>query len=90
MVLSKTTPRQGRYFKMIPAVFLYLLYLGTLVALRGQIEKGNISPAVGAWPLHGFMLLCVVCIGYWSAIASFLSPVLTPIYKTVTKVKGSK
>lgn len=54
--LSKTNPRQGRYFKMIPAILLYIVYLVSLNAARGAVEDGKISVWLGMWGVHGVFL----------------------------------
>ena len=50
--LSKTKPRQGRYARIIPAVFLYVFYLSMLNAGRGYIEDGVLDSQIGLIPIH--------------------------------------
>ncbi|MFK0569553.1 LPS export ABC transporter permease LptF [Endozoicomonas sp.] len=54
--LSQVNPRQGRYVKLLPGVFLYLLYLALLMSGRGAMEDGRLSPDIGLWPIHGLFL----------------------------------
>ncbi|MCV6614410.1 MAG: LptF/LptG family permease, partial [Cellvibrionaceae bacterium] len=67
--LSKTNPRQGRYFKMIPAIILYIVYLVALNAGRGAAEDGKISVWLGLWGMHGvFLAIAIVLMaapGWW-------------------------
>ena len=49
--LAATDPRRGRYTKMIPAIFLYMMYLVALSAVRGAIEDGKV-PALALWVVH--------------------------------------
>ena len=36
--LSKASPREGRYKRVLPALLLFCLYLGLLIASRGAID----------------------------------------------------
>lgn len=65
--LAKVNPRQGRFFKLIPAIFLYMLYLGLLIASRGQMDKGKL-PIFVFWIIH-FIFFCLGLIFlYWDVI----------------------
>jgi len=50
--MSQTNPRSGRYGKIFPAVFLYILYLLALNAARGALEEGSLPAALGLWWVH--------------------------------------
>lgn len=50
--LSSTSPRQGRYVKMLPAIILYMVYLGVLSGVRGAIEAGKWPIVPGLWAVH--------------------------------------
>jgi len=54
--LSKTSPRQGRYSKLAIALLLYITYTNLLNVARAWLTKGDISPLVGLWWVHGIML----------------------------------
>lgn len=58
--LSRTTPRQGRYGKLIVAVVGYVAYMNLLVASRSWIEHGKVSPLIGVWWVHALLLLLVI------------------------------
>ena len=60
--LSQVNPRQGRFFKMLPAIILMILYLGLLIWGRTALEKGRIPSEVGLWWVHAL----------FSFIAAFL------------------
>jgi lipopolysaccharide export system permease protein len=51
--LSRTNPRQGRYLKLLPAIIIYLIYLGTLIAARGAMDAGKWPILPGLWLVHG-------------------------------------
>lgn len=55
--LSRVSPRQGRYLKLLPGILLYLLYLSLLLSGRGAIEDGRLPVSIGLWPVHGVFLL---------------------------------
>lgn len=54
--LSSTSPRRGRYVKMLPAIILYMLYLGALSGVRGAVEAGNWPVMPGLWIVHPLFL----------------------------------
>ena len=51
--LSRVSPRQGRFAKMVPAVFLYILYFGLLLVSRDLLAAGDIPAFLGLWWVHG-------------------------------------
>ncbi|MFD1261279.1 LPS export ABC transporter permease LptF [Entomomonas asaccharolytica] len=65
--LAKVNPRQGRFFKLIPAIFLYMLYLGLLIAARGQMDKGKLSIWF-FWVIHFIFLSIALILLYWDTI----------------------
>lgn len=50
--LSRTNPRQGRYLKMLPAILIYLVYLGALIGVRGAMDSGKWPLIPGLWGIH--------------------------------------
>lgn len=60
--LSQVNPRQGRFFKMLPAIILMILYLGMMIWGRTALEKGRIPSELGLWWIHAL----------FSIIAAFL------------------
>lgn len=57
VALGKADPRQGRYFKLLPAVLLYLLYLVLLNVVRDKLTAGKLPLFPGMWPIHILFLL---------------------------------
>jgi len=51
--LSQVNPRQGRFFKMLPAIILLITYLGLLIWGRTALEKQIIPLQYGMWWVHG-------------------------------------
>lgn len=62
---SRTDPRRGRYAKMLPAIVLYMLYLGTLSGLRGALESGSFPLMPGFWLVHGVFLAIALLMLSW-------------------------
>ncbi|WP_067094966.1 LPS export ABC transporter permease LptF [Marinomonas atlantica] len=55
--LSQVNPRQGRFFKMLPAIILLITYLGMLIWGRTALEKQIIPAQLGLWWVHVIFLL---------------------------------
>ncbi|MDL4864792.1 LptF/LptG family permease, partial [Halomonas elongata] len=56
MPLSRVNPRQGRFAKLLPAIFLYVAYLSLLLAALDAIARGAWPAMVGMWPIHAAFL----------------------------------
>ena len=50
--LSRTSPRQGRYGKLFIAVVVYFVYNNGVGIAQSLIERGELSPWIGVWPVH--------------------------------------
>ncbi|WP_191602151.1 LPS export ABC transporter permease LptF [Marinomonas algicola] len=55
--LSHVNPRQGRFFKILPAIILVILYLGILIWARTALDKEKIPQEFGLWWVHGIFLI---------------------------------
>lgn len=55
--LSRTTPRQGRYSKLVLAIIFYLLFTNLLSAARAWLFKGEISASLGLWWVHAVIIV---------------------------------
>lgn len=55
--LSQVNPRQGRFFKMLPAILLMISYIAMLIWGRTGLEKGNLPISLGLWWIHGVFIL---------------------------------
>ena len=47
--LAKTSPRQGRYGKLVLGILLFFIIHGMSLVLRASIEQGNLSTLPGMW-----------------------------------------
>lgn len=64
--LARVNPRQGRFAKLLPAIFLHISYLSLLLAAQNAIEGGKLAASVGLWPIHGVYLV----LGLWLLLRS--------------------
>ena len=56
--VSKVPPREGRYNRVLPAIFIFIFYLGLLITSRGWLETGIIQAFPGMYSVHlVFMVL---------------------------------
>ncbi|MDV6317958.1 LPS export ABC transporter permease LptF [Chromohalobacter sp. HP20-39] len=56
--LSRVNPRQGRFAKLLPAIFIHISYLSLLLAAQDAIARGALPASIGMWPIHlGYLLL---------------------------------
>lgn len=50
--LSKVSPREGRFARLVPAILLYIAYFGLLLVSREQVARGNLPAWIGLWWVH--------------------------------------
>lgn len=50
--LARTQPREGPYARLLPALLVYLLYIGLLTFSRNSVEKNLWSQYIGLWWVH--------------------------------------
>jgi len=50
--LARTSPRQGKYAKLFTAFMIYFAYNNGIEVFQKFIERGDIPPLVGVWPVH--------------------------------------
>ncbi len=55
--LSQVNPRQGRFFKMLPAILLMITYMALLIWGKTAIGKEKIPAYLGLWWIHGIFLI---------------------------------
>ncbi|MEZ5547063.1 MAG: LPS export ABC transporter permease LptF [Pseudomonadales bacterium] len=62
--LSRVNPRQGRWLRLLPSIFLYMGYLVLLSTTRTAIEDGKVSPQLGLiWVHLLFLAIGIVLVG---------------------------
>ncbi len=67
--LSRTTPRSGRYGRLLLAVIIYLVFVNLNGAVRVFEERGLLTPGLGIWGVHVLLLLFIA--GLWRQGAGF-------------------
>lgn len=50
--LAHTTPRQGRYGKLVIGIFVYLIYTNMLTVAQVWTADGKLDPRLGLWWVH--------------------------------------
>jgi len=50
--IGKVKPRKGRHSKLLPAVLLFIFYLGLLITGRGWVESGSLGEYPGMYLIH--------------------------------------
>lgn len=58
--LSAVRPRKSRFFILLPAVLIYIIYFNLLVVARHWVELGNVTTMIGMWWVHALMLAAVL------------------------------
>lgn len=79
VLLSRTSPRQGRFAKLFIAVLVFVIYYNTLGVAQSWVVRGKIPVQIGMWWVHGCLLLSIafIAIKYWGW-RPFSSRVLAP------------
>ncbi|MGD8573541.1 MAG: LPS export ABC transporter permease LptF, partial [Gammaproteobacteria bacterium] len=54
--LARTSPRQGRYGKLVTAILVFVIYSNLLGACQVWIEKKALPPVLGLWWVHVLIL----------------------------------
>ena len=50
--LSRVSPREGRFARIVPAILLYIAYFALLLTARDKLAEGDLPPALGLWWIH--------------------------------------
>jgi lipopolysaccharide export system permease protein len=54
--LSRVNPRQGGFFHLLPAMLVYITYLGLLIVARDWLAEGKVPEWVGMLWVHALFL----------------------------------
>ncbi|MEM7019332.1 MAG: LPS export ABC transporter permease LptF [Pseudomonadota bacterium] len=60
VLLSHTTPRQGRYAKVLVAILIYFLYANLIQISQKSVARGQLPVDIGVWWVHGLMLAAII------------------------------
>jgi lipopolysaccharide export system permease protein len=55
--LSRVNPRQGRFFHLLPAMLVYITYLGLLIVARDALGSGKVPEWIGLLWVHVLFLV---------------------------------
>lgn len=56
--LAHTSPRAGRYGKLVLGILAYLVYSNLLALAQAWVAKGYVPPAIGLWWVHALAGIC--------------------------------
>lgn len=54
--LSRVSPREGRFARLVPAIVIYIAYFGLLLACRDLMKSGSLPEVPGMLWVHGLFL----------------------------------
>ncbi|HEY5603438.1 MAG TPA: LPS export ABC transporter permease LptF [Gammaproteobacteria bacterium] len=60
LVISRTSPRQGRFAKLFVAILVYVIYNNLISVARSWVEQTKVPVDVGVWWVHGLLIVFVV------------------------------
>lgn len=60
--LSHLRPRQGRYSKIVIGILVYLAYANLIGFGQMWLARGQLSPVLGLWWIHGLMLFLALAL----------------------------
>jgi len=66
VLISHTTPRQGRYARLFTAMLIYFSYNNLLEIAQKAVMQGNVPLSIGVWWVHGVLLGLVLLLFHWS------------------------
>ncbi len=68
--LSETSHRKGRYAKLLPAILLFMLYLGLMILAKNEGAKGGVTEYIILFP-HVVFLCISLILYFWFECRSF-------------------
>ena len=57
--LARTSPRQEKYARLLPAFLIYFAYNNCIGVFEKFVERGELHPLIGVWPVHIVMAAVV-------------------------------
>jgi lipopolysaccharide export system permease protein len=57
--LARTSPRQGRYGKLLISILVYVIFYNLGILARVWLQKGVTPPLIGMWWVDGVFLASV-------------------------------
>jgi lipopolysaccharide export system permease protein len=59
VLVSRTSPREGRYARLLGAILIYVIYNNLMGVAQSWVQRGVVTPAVGMWWVHGLLLFTI-------------------------------
>ena len=69
--MSETSHRKGRYAKLLPAILLFIAYLGLMILCKNESDKGTLPPAIILLP-HLIFLGLGLFMYYFFEVQAFI------------------
>ena len=66
--LSRVRPRQGRYFKLLPSLLIYLIYLSLLMSMQGSLKHSHAAVYPGLYGVNLIFALLGAVLFYWKPL----------------------
>jgi len=83
--LSRTTPRQGHYAKILSGILIYLIYNNLLNVAKKWVERGDVVPIIGVWWVHIILLLIILFLFNLSFFQSLFQKLWGAFYTFIKK-----
>ncbi|WP_455374669.1 LPS export ABC transporter permease LptF [Kaarinaea lacus] len=64
VLISRTSPRQGRFSKLFLAILIYIIYSNAISIGRTWIEQNKVPVEVGVWWVHLVLLIFIIGLLY--------------------------
>ncbi len=58
--LGKSSPRTGKGINLLIGIVLFMLYNNGLLVAKSSIESGYLSPFIGMWSIHLFLIATLI------------------------------
>jgi lipopolysaccharide export system permease protein len=71
--LSRTTPRKGKYGKLVTAVLIFAVYYNVSIVAKNWVEKGTVSPIPGMWWVPALLAALIITL-FWHQISVMFKP----------------
>jgi len=64
VLISRTSPRQGRFAKLFLAILIYIIYSNSVSIARTWVAENKVSADIGVWWVHLLLLLFISVLLY--------------------------
>ena len=64
VLISRTSPRQGRFAKLFVAILIYVIYSNAISIARSWIEQSKVPVEIGVWWVHLVLLIIIFMLLY--------------------------